>query len=205
MKKITYHHDSKEIQALIHQDPKLRHLFELKQEVVVEIDDQYFVSLVGTIIAQQLSSKVARVLMNRLSAHCQHEITPEKIRDMLPETMRSMGLSYQKQSYLKSLADCILNRSVIFDNIHEMSNQEVIDMLISIKGIGVWSAEMFLIFSLGREDVFSIGDLGLRNALKKLYDMPDLTHKDMLKISELWQPYRSIVSHYLWHAWDNAS
>jgi len=205
MKKITYHQNSIEVQTLIKQDPKLKQLFDLKSEVIVEIDDQYFVSLVGTIIAQQLSSKVARVLFNRLDAHCNHLITPEKIRDMLPETMRSMGLSYQKQSYLKSLAECMLNQTVNFEHIHQMTNQEVIDMLTSIKGIGVWSAEMFLMFSLGREDVFSVGDLGLRNALKKLYGMPELTHKEILKISESWQPYRSIVSHYLWHAWDSLS
>lgn len=205
MKKMTYHRDSIEIKILIEKDPKLKQLFDLKSEIVVEIDDQYFVSLVGTIIAQQLSSKVARVLLNRLNTYCQNEITPEKIQDMLPETMRSMGLSYQKQSYLKSLAQSMLNQTVRFDRIHEMDNQQVIDMLTSIKGIGVWSAEMFLMFSLGREDVFSVGDLGLRNAVKKLYEMPDLTHKEILKLSESWQPYRSIVSHYLWHAWDNVA
>lgn len=205
MKKMTYHRDSIEIKTLIEKDPKLKQLFDLKSEIVVEIDDQYFVSLVGTIIAQQLSSKVARVLLNRLNTYCQNEITPEKIQDMLPETMRSMGLSYQKQSYLKSLAQSMLNQTVRFDRIHEMDNQQVIDMLTSIKGIGVWSAEMFLMFSLGREDVFSVGDLGLRNAVKKLYEMPDLTHKEILKLSESWQPYRSIVSHYLWHAWDNVA
>ncbi len=205
MKKMTYHRDSIEIKILIEKDPKLKQLFDLKSEIVVEIDDQYFVSLVGTIIAQQLSSKVARVLLNRLNTYCQNEITPEKIQDMLPETMRSMGLSYQKQSYLKSLAQSMLNQTVRFDSIHEMDNQQVIDMLTSIKGIGVWSAEMFLMFSLGREDVFSVGDLGLRNAVKKLYEMPDLTHKEILKLSESWQPYRSIVSHYLWHAWDNVA
>ncbi len=203
MKKLTYQRDSKEIQILIKQDPTLKQLFDLKSEITVDVDDNYFVSLVGTIVSQQLSSKVARVLFTRLSTLCQHDITPEKIKDMLPETMRSMGLSYQKQSYLKSLADCMLNQTVVFDHIHTMTNQEVIDMLIRIKGIGVWSAEMFLMFSLGREDVFSVGDLGLRNAVKKLYNAPELTHKEILNISESWQPYRSIVSHYLWHAWDN--
>jgi DNA-3-methyladenine glycosylase II len=203
MKKLTYQRDSKEIQVLIEQDPTLKQLFDLKSEITVDVDDNYFVSLVGTIISQQLSSKVARVLFTRLYTQCKNNITPEKIRDMLPETMRSMGLSYQKQSYLKSLAECMLNKTVIFDHIHHMTNQEVIDMLIQIKGIGVWSAEMFLMFSLGREDVFSVGDLGLRNAIKKLYNAPDLTHQDILKISESWQPYRSIVSHYLWHAWDS--
>ncbi|OHE27133.1 MAG: hypothetical protein A2Y43_00305 [Tenericutes bacterium GWA2_38_26] len=75
-------------------------------------------------------------------------------------------------------------------------------MLIKIKGIGVWSAQMFLMFSLGREDVFSVLDLGLRNAVKKIYNNPDLTHDEIEKISENWVPYRSIVSHFLWHAWD---
>lgn len=203
MKQLIYRRDSHAIQSLMNKDPKLQRLFDLKEEMIVSIDDNYFVSLVGTIVAQQLSSKVARVLFNRLDAHCNHDITPEKIRDILPEAMRQMGLSYQKQSYLKSLAECILNRTVIFDHIERLTNDEVIDMLTKIKGIGVWSAEMFLIFSMGREDVFSVGDLGLRNAVKKVYDNPLMTPKEILKISESWQPYRSIVSHFLWHAWDN--
>lgn len=204
MKTIIYRNDSDKVRHLIQSDPQLKRLFELKDEIVVPIDRNYFVSLVGTIIAQQLSSKVARVLFQRLDQACDHDITPEKILNFDAPTLRGMGLSAQKQTYLKSLSQCVLDGSVHFDDVEHMSNPEVIDMLIKIKGIGVWSAEMFLMFSLGREDVFSVGDLGLRNAVKRLYENPDLTHKDILDITQKWSPYRSIVSHFLWHAWDNA-
>jgi len=203
MKKLTYHHDSKEVQALIQKDPMLKPLFERKHQIDVHINDDYFVSLVGTITAQQLSSKVATVIYNRLDNLCQNQITPQKIADFHEDELRSIGLSYQKIKYLKSLAEHMILGKVEFTDINDKSNEEIILMLTQIKGIGVWSAQMFLMFSLGREDVFSVLDLGLRNAVKRLYQKDDLTHDQIEKMSEQWSPYRSIVSHYLWHAWDN--
>lgn len=203
MKKLTYHKDSKEVRELIEKDPKLTPLFERKNQIDVYINDDYFVSLVGTITAQQLSSKVANVIYNRLHNLCEKQITPQKITDFSEDELRSIGLSFQKIKYLKSLAEHMLLGKVEFIDIHDKTNQEVIDMLTQIKGIGVWSAQMFLMFSLGREDVFSVLDLGLRNAVKKLYQNDTLTHDQIEKMSEHWSPYRSIVSHYLWHAWDN--
>lgn len=84
-----------------------------------------------------------------------------------------------------------------------MTDEEIINMLVRIKGIGIWSAQMFLMFSLGREDVFSVLDLGLRNAAKKIYNQPELTNEQIELMSQNWKPYRSVVSHYLWHAWDS--
>jgi DNA-3-methyladenine glycosylase II len=203
MKKITYHHESKEIQELIKKDQQLAPLFERKSHIDVHINDDYFVSLVGTITAQQLSSKVAQIIYNRLENLCQQDITAQKIIEFSEEELRAIGLSFQKIKYLKSLAEHMLSNKVSFDHINEMTNDEIIEMLTQIKGIGVWSAQMFLMFSLGREDVFSVLDLGLRNAVKRLYQNENLTHQDIEKLSENWSPYRSIVSHYLWHAWDN--
>ena len=203
MKEIKYHQNSYEVKYLIAKDPKLKSLFSRKEEIIVQIDDNYFQSLAGVIVAQQLSAKVASVIYKRLSALLQDEITPEKIEQANEIELRGIGLSYQKIKYLKSLAECVLTKTVDLSDLNHLSDQEIIEMLIKIKGIGVWSAQMFLIFSLGREDVFSVLDLGLRNALKKLYELPDLTNQEIEEMSLKWIPYRSIVSHFLWHAWDN--
>lgn len=205
LKQIKYSHQSKETSYLIEKDPTLKSLFERKKEIIVTIDDDYFVSLVGTIISQQLSSKVASVINKRVLDYFENDMTTQKIIDTPDEVLRPLGLSFPKIKYLKSLAECITNHTVDLSNLENLSNEEVIEMLTKIKGIGVWSAQMFLIFSLGREDVFSVLDLGLRNAVKTLYENPDLTNQEIEIISEKWIPYRSIVSHYLWHAWDNES
>ncbi len=203
MKKISYRSNSKEAKYLIEKDQNLKHLFSIRDEIIVNIDDDYFVSLVGTIVAQQLSGKVARTIFNRLSHLFADLITAEKILAMPEENLRDVGLSFQKIKYVKSLSECFINHMIDLDNLDKMSDDDIIEMLVKIKGIGVWSAQMFLLFSLGREDVFSALDLGLRNAVKIIYNNQDLTQLEIENISEKWIPYRSIVSHYLWHAWDN--
>jgi len=202
MKQLKYNKNSKEIEYLLEKDASLNLLFSLKDEIVVNIDDNYFLSLAGIIIAQQLSSKVASVIFKRLETLFQYNVTAQKILDVKDEELRAIGLSYQKIKYLRSLSECHIQKIVDLSNMNHLSNQEIIDMLIQIKGIGVWSAQMFLMFSLGREDVFSVLDLGLRNAVKKVYNNPDLSREEIEKMSENWIPYRSVVSHFLWHAWD---
>ena len=123
--------------------------------------------------------------------------------DASEEALRPLGLSFQKIKYLKSLADCIIQGKVDLSDLESKSDQEIIDMLIQIKGIGVWTAQMFLMFSLGREDVFSVLDLGLRNAVKNIYQNQELSHQEIEQLAENWAPYRSVVSHFLWHAWDS--
>lgn len=203
MKQLKYNFNSKEVQYLIKQDERLKDLFLKLDEVIVNIDDDYFESLVGTIVAQQLSGKVARVIYQRVKALFDQEITPNKILSTDDESLRNVGLSYQKIKYLKSLSECYLDQTIDLLHLDTMNDQEIVDMLTKIKGIGIWSAQMFLMFSLGREDVYSVLDLGLRNAVKKLLDTPELTNDEIETISENWKPYRSIVSHYLWHASDN--
>ena len=203
MKEIKYHRHSNEVKYLIQQDVRLEKLFKMKEEIVVNINDNYFESLAGVIVAQQLSSKVALVIYNRLSNLLNGNITPEQIINADEIELRGIGLSYQKIKYLKSLAECVLNKKVDLSDLNHLSDQDIIEMLVKIKGIGIWSAQMFLMFSLGREDVFSVLDLGLRNALKKLYELPNLSNQEIEEISLNWSPYRSIVSHFLWHAWDS--
>lgn len=202
MHTLTYRNDSKIIRELIEKDPKLKELFERKEEIIVYVSDRYFESLVDTIIAQQLSSKVANVISKRVSQFFDGQITEMKLLEAKDEDLRGLGLSFQKIKYLRSLADCIHNGIVDLNNLESKSDLEIIEMLVKVKGIGVWTAQMFLMFSMGREDVFSVLDLGLRNALKKVYNDESLTHDQMTEIASKWSPYRSVVSHYLWHAWD---
>lgn len=202
MKTITYHQDSKACQALKKSDPYLFNLINDVKEVKVNIDDDYFKSLLFTILSQQLSSKVASVIISRFLALFNHDLSPDKIVSSKDEDLRSIGCSYQKITYVKSLSQAIIDHVVTFKDIEEKSNEEVKEMLIKVKGIGPWSADMFLMFSLGREDVFSTLDLGLRNAVKSLYQNESLSHNDIESISLKWQPYRSIASHFLWHMHD---
>ncbi|MBN2268447.1 MAG: hypothetical protein V3569_03620 [Acholeplasmataceae bacterium] len=202
MKTITYENASKKCQLLIENDPKLKHLFDQVKSVTVKIDDDYYQSLLFTILSQQLSSKVATVIINRFINYYEGNPLPEKIIMTEDEALRKIGLSYQKISYVKSLSQHLLDKTVDFNQIEVMTNQEIKDMLIKVKGIGPWSIDMFLMFSLGREDVFSSLDLGLRNAVKKLYQNENLSQKEIEEMSLKWKPYRSIVSHYLWHMHD---
>lgn len=202
MKTITYDQNSSICQSLIQKDPLLKDLFEEVKSVNVTLNDDYFKSLAFTILSQQLSSKVANVIINRFINLYQNNLIPEDILKTDDAILRGIGLSYQKISYVKSLSDAVLKKIVDFDHIELKSDQVIKDMLIKVKGIGPWSAEMFLMFSLGREDVFSSLDLGLRNACKALYQNDSLSTQEIEDISLKWKPYRSIVSHFFWHMHD---
>jgi len=202
--KIVIYNDSEEIKSLIKKDPNLIPLFEKKREIVVHVSKDYYKSLVETIIAQQLSTKAAQAISNRFLDLMQNDIKPEHILAIEDERLRAIGLSRQKIKYLKSLAEHVINGQLPFDQFEHMTDQEIIDELVLVKGIGVWTAQMFLMFSMGSMDVFSTLDLGLRNALKKLLNQPGMTFEEIENYSHKWKPYRSIVSHYLWHIWDEA-
>jgi len=112
-------------------------------------------------------------------------------------------LSWSKVSYIKDLAQKTKDRQVSFKNLHQLDNQVVINTLTQIKGIGPWTAEMFLMFTLGREDIFSYGDLGLKKGLQKLYKLKTVTPKKAHQITKIWSPYKSYGSLALWHYQDN--
>lgn len=167
--------------------------------------DNLFLDLVETIIGQQLSVKAARTIINRFFELFTNkfEITPEKILQTDKELLRSKGISYQKINYLQSLSNHVLEGKLKLDQLDKLSDEEVKKELIQVKGIGEWTAEMFLIFSLARPDVFSLGDLGLRNAISKLYGIDREDKTKILTLSQTWSPYRSTASLYLWSSLDN--
>ncbi len=182
--------------------------------------DFLYENLIESIISQQLSIKAADTIFGRFkhlfnpepaskSLPTMSEMTkqslpfptPQQILAMPNETIRTAGISFQKISYIKSVADAFVSDLIDTEKINHMSDEEVIATLTQIRGVGKWTAEMVLIFTLNKPDVFSVGDLGLRNAITKLYGITD--QKKMLTLSETWKPYRSTASWYLWRSLEN--
>lgn len=164
---------------------------------------EYGFHLYSSIISQQISTKAADKILERFLALVGDPHDPANILQHDFETLKSVGLSGQKTGYIRSIAELTGNGTVRLEHLDKLSDQEVIDELIKIKGVGVWTAEMFLMFTLGRPDIFSAGDLGLHNAAKKLYDKPDLNKQELLEMSLKWSPYRTIASLVLWDTLDN--
>ncbi|OGK25162.1 hypothetical protein A3A46_00600 [Candidatus Roizmanbacteria bacterium RIFCSPLOWO2_01_FULL_37_13] len=164
------------------------------------ISNDYFSDLCEIIINQQLSDKAAATIFTRFKKiFPKGEITPQSLLKLSDEKIRSCGTSNAKVSFLKDLAKKILAEELQLDELDKLTDELVITELTKVKGIGPWSAEMFLMFTLGRADIFSHGDLGLRNAIKKLYKFKkEPTKKQIEKIVEKWIPYRTYASRILW-------
>ncbi len=197
---------SKAINYLKSADPVLAGLFDLYPVPVLQSHTNYFQSLVEAIIGQQLSGKAATTIIERFRVLFvgKYFPSPKQVLRKDNSDLRSVGVSDAKVAYIKNLAKAIEDKTVDFTHIDRMKDKEIIEMLVKVKGIGRWTAEMFLIFSLGRLDVFSAGDLGLRNAIKKLYSLPeDPSPQELEKISLRWQPYRTCASLYLWACLNN--
>ncbi len=195
----------KKIAYLGKSDPVLRAAIKKIKLPHREPRANYFESLVTAIVNQQLSGKAAATILARFAALFPRKKfpTPKDVLKMPAAKMRKAGLSGMKISFLKDLSGKVLDGSIDLKKIYTWGDEEVIEHLVSVKGIGRWTAEMFLMFSLGREDVFSYGDLGLRNAIKKLYKMKKHpTPRQAERISGKWKPYRSLASRYLWASLD---
>lgn len=164
---------------------------------------EYAFHLYSSIISQQISVKAADAILKRFLELVGDPHDPQNILNHDIEDFRAIGLSRQKASYIRSIAELTSTGTVKLDHLDERTDQEVIDELVLIKGVGQWTAEMFLMFTLCRPDVFSVGDLGLLNAAKKLYDRPELTKPELLVLSEKWFPHRSAAALTLWHSIDN--
>ena len=163
-----------------------------------------FETLVRSIVYQQLSGKVASVIFSRLhEASGEETLTPAGIMRLRPLRMRKAGLSAQKTLYIRELAKHTNKGKVVFESIHELEDLLVVEHLTQVKGIGVWTAQMFLMFALQRPDVLPCGDLGIRMAMKKAYGLEELPKPaEMERIAEVWKPYRSFACWYLWRSLD---
>jgi len=166
----------------------------------------YYGALVRAIIGQQLSSKVARVMVGRLwDRFGGRPPTPAEVLAEDPEELRAaVGLSRAKVAFLRSLAEHVTTGELDLERLSEEPDERVTAELVAVKGIGEWTADMFLIFQLDRPDVLPVGDLGIRAAFRRLYDLPELpSAAEMERIAEPWRPYRSTAARFLWRSLDN--
>ena len=164
----------------------------------------HFIRLCKSIINQQLSNRVGDVIFKRFEKLFNKKIKPEKVLQIEEEKIRTIGISYSKIRYLKDLSEKIINKEIVFKELESEKEEIIIEKLTCVKGIGRWTAEMFLMFSLGKPDVFSTGDLGLKNAVQKLYKLKDKpSEKQLKKISSKWSPYRTYASMILWRSLEN--
>jgi DNA-3-methyladenine glycosylase II len=161
--------------------------------------------LMASIMSQQLSTKVAKVIYHRfLALYKGREPKPQQVLDTPAETLRGIGLSNAKVSYVHNVARFCMEHKITDKKLLAMSNEEILELLTSIKGVGKWTVEMLLMFTLGREDVFAVDDLGIQQAMTKLYRLDPADKKGMknkmLKLSAKWSPYRTYACLHLW-AW----
>lgn len=189
------------IEHLRRSDPVLGGIIERVGEYAIRFRDPDFETLVKSIVYQQLSGRVASVIFGRLTAAGGGRLTPENVLKMRPSRMRALGLSTQKTAYIRDLARHTREGRLIFEELSGVSDEEVIERLTQVKGIGVWTAHMFLIFALQRHDILPTGDLGIRNAMRKAYGLAELpTPAEMEAFAAKWRPYCSVASWYLWRS-----
>ncbi len=185
-------------------DPLLYELAESIDPIVLEKSSNHFVRLVRAIVGQQLSVKAASTIWGRFEKLFKKGVTAQSILAQKDEDIRACGISYPKIKYIKDLAEKVHTKELLLEELEEADEETVIQNLTKVKGIGTWSAEMFLMFALARPDVFSVGDLGLRNAMVRLYALENPTEKELLKISQKWIPYRTYACRILWQSLDNS-
>ena len=184
-------------------DPVLGAIIERVGPCRMQYSPAEFCSLAEAIVYQQLNGKAAATIFRRFAALAGEPITPEGILKLSDQQLGSVGLSKQKSSYLKDLAAKTAAGLLDFSKLPSLSDEEVIERLTQVKGIGVWTAHMFLIFSLRRPNVLPTGDYGVQMAVKKHYKKRKLPKStDMEKIAKTWEPYRSVACWYMWRSLD---
>jgi DNA-3-methyladenine glycosylase II len=184
-------------------DPVLRAIIERVGPCRMQFGLADFCSVAEAIVYQQLNGKAAATIFKRFAELAGEPLTPEGILKLTDQQLRGAGLSKQKSSYLKDLAAKTSTGLLDFGRLADLPDEEVIKHLTQVKGIGVWTAHMFLIFSLRRPNVLPTGDYGVQVAVKKHYKKRKLPKpKDMEKIARPWEPYRSVACWYMWRSLD---
>jgi DNA-3-methyladenine glycosylase II len=193
--------------SLSRRDPVLRPLIKRVGPCTLRPQDDLFAALVRSIVAQQISTRAAASISARLLAGpCKGVLTPAAIVKSSDEELRSAGLSTGKMRSLRDLAERVHSRTLRLDSFGGLSDEEVIELLLPVRGIGRWTAQMLLIFALGRGDVLPVDDFGLRAAVQRHYGLAELPRRDRLEeLGSRWRPYRSIATWYLWRSLDPAT
>ena len=190
---------------LSQKDPVMADLISRYGEVDRRRYDPPFLSLARKIVSQQISVKAAASVWQKLLDFVDGELIPERLHTIEVENYRSVGISRQKASYLIDLSKHFIEDAPFFDDLHQQSDEDVIEALTAVRGIGVWTAQMFLMFDLGRPDIFAPDDVGLQNAMKGLYVWEnEPKKKDLVRKAEDWAPHRTLACWYLWQSLHNS-
>ena len=189
-------------------DRKLQRVLSDQEPVKLKFHKNICLRLCASIMSQQLSTKVAKVIYHRfLDLYGAEEPTPRQIIDTPFEQLRGIGLSNSKTQYVRNVAQFAIDHGLDDKKLKKMSNEEIIELLTQIKGVGRWTVEMLLMFTLGREDVFAVDDYGIQVAMKKVYNLDDSNKKafkeKMISLSQKWSPYRTYACLHLWQWKDN--
>lgn len=195
----------KAIRHLKAADPVLAAVIERAGPYKIQYREPIFQTLVRSIVYQQLSGKAALTIFNRLAEAAKASpMTPDSVLKLRVPTLRKLGLSQQKASYIRELARLTREGDVEFARLPEMEDDEIIATLTRVKGVGVWTVHMFLIFALRRPNVLPVGDLGVRAAMKKAYGLAELPKpSEMQRIAAAWHPYCSVATWYMWRSLEN--
>jgi DNA-3-methyladenine glycosylase II len=189
--------------ALIQLDPQLGSVIQAHGSITRQPRTDYFASLVRAIVGQQLSVKAAATIFERFVAAT--HLDPHTVTQLTEEQRKAIGLSRSKARYIQDLAAHFVQDAAVFNHLDSLSDDNVIGELTAITGIGVWTAQMFLMFTLIRPDVFAPDDVGLQQAVKRLYGWGEVPPRSTLEaFAERWKPYRTTASWHLWHSLDNA-
>lgn len=186
-----------ETDYLSKKDEVMKSLIEKHGHIHREVNPDTFSALVSSIISQQISTKAAETVKNRIKDQL-GEIKPENLCKLSEEEIQGFGLSFRKAGYIKNVAEKAISRAVDFEKLADMSDEEVIKELVELKGVGKWTAEMILIFSLGRMDILSYDDLGIRRGIENSYGIHKLEKKNFLELKSSLSPYGTVASLYLW-------
>ncbi len=192
----------KAIEALKTADPVMAGIIARVGTYRIRYLEPDFETLVKSIVYQQLSGKAAATIFARLQAATgDGRLMASATLRLTPVKMRALGLSRQKIGYIRDIAQHTLSGAADFSKLPSMSDEEAIEVLTALKGVGVWTAHMFLIFALRRKDVLPVGDLGIRAAIQKAYSLEAMpTPREVEEIGEKWRPYRTVASWYLWRS-----
>jgi DNA-3-methyladenine glycosylase II len=186
-----------------HKATKAHHTSLPGQLVAKRTSNELFASLVSTVISQQLGLAAADAIEGRVKKACGNRLTPESVLKVRPAALRKAGLSGAKVKTLKSIATAVKNKSLNLLSLKNIPEADAAEQLLQIWGLGPWSVEMFLMFALGRPDVFSSGDLGLVRAMEAIYNLPKGSSREKLSaIAEKWSPHRTYASLLLWRTRD---
>lgn len=187
----------KEIEYLKKKDKRLGAAIDKIGLIQREVDPDPFTSIITSVVGQQISNKAAATVNSRL-LELLGEITPENIYGADLDAIQKCGMSIRKTTYIKGIAEAAISKTVDFDNLYTLSDEELIKSLTSLYGVGIWTAEMLMIFSLGRMNVLSFKDLAIRRGMMNLYGLKELTKEDFEKYRKRYSPYGSVASLYLW-------